>query len=41
MSMASGARPFTFLGAENGSISRFVLHDGQIRVRTFNDIAHL
>lgn len=41
MAMATGARPFAFLGAENGSISRVVLHEGRIRVRSFNDTSHL
>lgn len=41
MALATGCRPFTFLGAENGSIHRFVLQDGKLRVRTFNDIGHL
>lgn len=41
MALASGAPPFAFLGAENGSISRFVLDRGRVRVRTYNDISHL
>lgn len=41
MALATGARPFTFLGAENGSIHRFVLTADGLRVRTFNDVAHL
>lgn len=41
MAMASGSRPFAFLGAENGSITRVVLHEGAIRVRSFNDVSHL
>ena len=41
MCLATGARPFTFLGAENGSIHRFVLHDRTVRLRTFNDVGHL
>lgn len=41
MAIATGARPFTFLGAENGSIHRFVLSADGLRVRTFNDISHL
>lgn len=38
---ATGARPFAFLGAANGSITHIVMHDGQINVRGFNDSAHL
>ena len=38
---ATGARPFAFLGAANGSITYLVMHDGQIHVRGFNDCAHL
>ncbi|MEM6617855.1 MAG: histidine phosphatase family protein [Pseudomonadota bacterium] len=41
MALATGARPFAFLGAENGSIHRLVLHETRIRVRTFNDTGHL
>lgn len=39
--MATGARRFAFTGAENGSISHLVVHDGVIRVRRFNDTTHL
>ncbi|HSG90204.1 MAG TPA: histidine phosphatase family protein [Pseudomonadales bacterium] len=39
--MATGSRPFAFTGAENGSISHLVVHDGVIRVRRFNDTTHL
>lgn len=38
---ATGARPFAFLGAANGSITHIVMHEGQIQVRGFNDSAHL
>ncbi len=38
---ATGARPFAFNGADNGSISHVVLVDGRILVRRFNDAAHL
>ena len=38
---ATGARPFAFLGAANGSITHIVMHDGQINVRGFSDSAHL
>jgi len=41
MAMASGARPFAFLGAENTSISRLVLTADRWIVRGFNDTAHL
>jgi probable phosphoglycerate mutase len=40
---ATDAKPFTFLGADNGSISHLVVdleHDRWI-VRRFNDTAHL
>jgi probable phosphoglycerate mutase len=38
---ATGARPFAFQGADNGSISHIVMVDDQIVVRRFNDSAHL
>ncbi|HKT74743.1 MAG TPA: histidine phosphatase family protein [Steroidobacteraceae bacterium] len=39
---ATGSRPFAFMGPENGSISRMVIHaDGRWALRSFNDIAHL
>jgi probable phosphoglycerate mutase len=38
---ATGARPFAFNGADNGSISHIVLVDGRIIVRRFNDASHL
>jgi 2,3-bisphosphoglycerate-dependent phosphoglycerate mutase len=38
---ATGARPFAFNGADNGSISHIVLLGGQIVVRRFNDTAHM
>jgi len=38
---ASGSRPFAFLGADNGSISRLVVSGDRWTVRTFNDTAHL
>jgi len=41
MSIASGAKPFAFGGAANGSISRLVITGDQIAVRGFNDITHL
>ncbi len=41
MAHASGAKPFAFQGADNGSISHIVLVENQIVVRRFNDAAHL
>ena len=41
LSIASGARPLSFAGAENGSISRVVIRGEQMWVRGFNDCAHL
>jgi len=38
---ASGARPFAFNGADNGSISHIVMIDDHIVVRRFNEAAHL
>jgi len=38
---ATGARPFAFNGADNGSISHIVLVDDRIVVRRFNDSSHL
>ena len=38
---ATGARPFAFNGADNGSISHIVMVDGRILVRRFNDSSHL
>ena len=41
MSIASGATPFAFGGAANGSISRLVITGDQMAVRGSNDITHL
>jgi probable phosphoglycerate mutase len=41
LAIASGSRPFAFLGAENTSISRLVVIGDQWIVRGFNDTAHL
>lgn len=41
LALASGSRPFAFLGAENTSISRIVITADRWIVRSFNDIAHL
>ena len=38
---ATGSRPFAFGGADNGSISHVVIHDGRIVLRRFNDTTHL
>lgn len=41
LALASGAQPFAFNGAANGSISRIVLTQGRMIVRGFNDCTHL
>lgn len=41
LAMASGARPFAFLGADNASISRLVITPDRWVVRSYNDGAHL
>lgn len=41
IAQATGARPLAFTGADNGSISHIVIHDGMIMVRRFNDASHL
>ena len=41
LAIASGSRPFAFLGAENTSISRLVIAADRWIVRGFNDTAHL
>ena len=41
LALASGSRPFAFLGAENTSISRLVLTADRWYVRGYNDTAHL
>lgn len=38
---ATGARPFAFNGADNGSISHIVMLEERILVRRFNDSSHL
>jgi probable phosphoglycerate mutase len=39
---ATGSRPFAFIHADNGSLSRLVVFaDGRLMLRSFNDIAHL
>ena len=41
MAEAAGSRPFAFLGADNASITRFVVVGDRWVVRGFNDTAHL
>ena len=38
---ATGARPFAFNGADNGSISHIVMVEDRILVRRFNEATHL
>jgi probable phosphoglycerate mutase len=40
--MATGSRPFAFIHADNGSITRLVVHeDGRRLLRSFNETRHL
>jgi 2,3-bisphosphoglycerate-dependent phosphoglycerate mutase len=41
IAQATGARPLAFTGADNGSISHIVIHNGVVTVRRFNDASHL
>ena len=41
LALASGSRPFAFLSADNGSVSRLVVTGQHWIVRSFNDTAHL
>jgi 2,3-bisphosphoglycerate-dependent phosphoglycerate mutase len=41
LALATGARPFSFIGADNASISRLVITDSRWIVRGFNDTTHL
>jgi probable phosphoglycerate mutase len=41
MSMATGARSFAFIGADNASISELIVSGTDWAVRRFNDTAHL
>jgi probable phosphoglycerate mutase len=41
IALASGSRPFAFLGAENTSISRIVVTTDRWIVRGFNDTTHI
>jgi probable phosphoglycerate mutase len=38
---ATGAQPFAFNGADNGSITRIVMLGDLIKVRSFNDSTHV
>jgi probable phosphoglycerate mutase len=39
---ATGSEPFAFLGADNTSVNRLIVfNDGRLRLRSFNDTAHL
>jgi probable phosphoglycerate mutase len=41
LALATGSRPFAFLGSENASVSRLVIVGDRWITRSFNDIAHL
>jgi 2,3-bisphosphoglycerate-dependent phosphoglycerate mutase len=41
LALASGSRPFAFIGSDNASISRLVISGDSWIVRGFNDTAHL
>lgn len=41
VAMATGAQPFAFAGADNGSITHIVMTGDAIVVRRFNDCSHL
>ncbi len=41
LALAAGSRPFTFVGADNGSISQIVVMGDRWGVRRYNDTAHL
>jgi 2,3-bisphosphoglycerate-dependent phosphoglycerate mutase len=41
LALATGSRPFAFLGADNGSISRLVVMPQRWVLRGYNDTAHL
>lgn len=41
LAQATQARPFAFVGADNGSISHIVVSGERIVLRRFNDVAHL
>ena len=41
MALATGVKPFTFIGVANGSITRMVIDGDRMMVRSYNDVAHL
>ena len=41
LAQATGSRPWAFVGADNGSISRLVVHGDRWTLRGFNDVRHL
>ncbi len=41
LALATNTPAFTFIGAENGSISRLVVRGEQMILRGFNDVSHL
>ncbi|MED5336943.1 MAG: histidine phosphatase family protein, partial [Pseudomonadota bacterium] len=41
LAYATGASGFSFHGADNGSISRIVVHGSAIKVRSFNETEHV
>ncbi len=41
LALATNTPAFTFMGADNGSISRLVVHGEQMVLRGFNDVSHL
>ena len=41
LALASGARPFTFVGCDNASISHLVVHGDRWTIRRVNDTSHL
>ena len=41
LAMASGAEPFTFIGADNASVSVLVVAGEQWIIRGYNDVSHL
>lgn len=41
LAIATGTPPFTFMGADNGSIHRLVVHGDRMILRGFNDVSHL
>jgi probable phosphoglycerate mutase len=41
LAIATGSPAFAFNGADNGSISRLVVHGEQMIMRGFNDVSHL